>query len=80
MKLLDRPRSTLLAVAALLALPVLGEGLVRALGLPLPGALVGMLALLGGLIALGRVPRGLDAASAPLLRHLICSSSPPSPA
>ena len=71
MKLLDRPRSTLLAVAALLALPVLGEGLVRALGLPLPGALVGMLALLGGLIALGRVPRALDAASAPLLRHLM---------
>jgi len=25
----------------------------------------------GGLIALGRVPRGLDAASAPLLRHLM---------
>ena len=71
MKLLDRPRSTLMAVAALLVLPLLGEWFVQALGLPLPGALVGLLALLGGLIALGRVPRALDAASAPLLRHLM---------
>ena len=71
MKLLDRPRSTLMAVAALLVLPLLGEWFVQALGLPLPGVLVGLLGLLGGLIALGRVPRALDAASAPLLRHLM---------
>jgi putative effector of murein hydrolase LrgA (UPF0299 family) len=71
MKMLARPRSTLLGVAVLLALPVLGEGTARALGVPLPGALLGMLVLLGALVALGRVPRGLDAASAPLLRHMM---------
>ena len=71
MKLLDRWRSMLLAIAVLLALPVLGEAIVQGLGVPMPGALVGMLVLLGGLIGLGRVPRGLEAAAAPLLRHLM---------
>jgi putative effector of murein hydrolase LrgA (UPF0299 family) len=71
MKLLDRWRSMLLAIAVLLALPVLGEAIVQGLGVPMPGALVGTLVLLGGLIGLGRVPRGLEAAAAPLLRHLM---------
>ena len=71
MKMPDLPRSTLLAAAVLGLLPVLGEGVARSLGVPLPGALLGMLALLAGLMALGRVPRGLDTAAAPLLRHMM---------
>jgi len=58
-------------MAALVALQMAGDALVRALGIPVPGPLVGMVALLGVLIGLGRVPAGLRASSAPLLRHLM---------
>ncbi|MEZ5702731.1 MAG: CidA/LrgA family protein [Burkholderiaceae bacterium] len=43
----------------------------RARQRPVPGALVGLLLLLGGLVVWGRVPPALDDVSTPLLRHLM---------
>ena len=61
-----------LAAAVLLAgLQWLGDTLVAFLGWPLPGSLLGLLMLLGLLALRGGVPRGLDAVTAPLLRHLM---------
>ena len=66
-----RPAKALLAVAGLLALQVLGDALVALTGWPVPGALLGMLLLLGGLALKGRVPQAMEDASAPFLRHLM---------
>lgn len=66
-----RPAKALLAVAVLLALQVLGDTLVALTGWPVPGALLGMLLLLGGLAVSGRVPQAVEDASAPFLRHLM---------
>ena len=52
------------ALAALIGLQVLGEMLVASFGLPLPGALVGMLLLSAALAGMGCRPRW----SAPLAR------------
>lgn len=61
----------LLAFAVLAGLQFLGDAIVAWAGWPVPGALIGMLLLLGALCALGRVPQGLDDVGAPLLRHLM---------
>jgi holin-like protein len=61
----------LLAILSLFLMQVAGEALVRFSGLPLPGPLVGMLFMLFGLIALGRVPEGLRLTTQHLLRHLM---------
>ena len=54
----------------LLVFELLGEVLVRVSGLPLPGPVVGMFALLGILVLRGRSWPELDAAATTLLSHL----------
>lgn len=61
----------LYAVLALLAFQWLGEALVRALGWPLPGALVGALLLLAGLLVLGRLPKALEQVCGALLQNMM---------
>ena len=61
----------LYALTALLAFQLLGEVLVQLLGLPLPGAVAGMLLLLAGLLALGRVPQALERIAGGLLQHMM---------
>jgi holin-like protein len=61
----------LFACAVLVGLQFLGDALVAWTGWPVPGALIGLLLLLGALCMLGRVPQGLEDVSAPLLRHLM---------
>ena len=63
--------AVLYACLALLVLQWVGEVLVQALGLPLPGALVGALLLLVGLLLLGRLPKALEQTSAALLQNLM---------
>jgi len=69
----DPPRlaRAVVATAGLMGLQWLGDGLVAWLGWPVPGSLVGLLALLAGLLLADRVPKALDDVSAPLLRHLM---------
>jgi putative effector of murein hydrolase LrgA (UPF0299 family) len=50
--------SVLYAFGGLLSMQLLGEALVRSMGLPLPGALVGLLLLFFALLAYGKVPSG----------------------
>ena len=50
------------ALTVLLLCQLTGEVLVRLLGLPLPGPVVGMVILFVGLLVRGRVPSGLDQA------------------
>ena len=59
------------AFAALLVFQLAGETLAQALGLPVPGPLVGMLLLFAALLAWGRLPDGLREASGALLRNLM---------
>ncbi|RYF73850.1 MAG: CidA/LrgA family protein, partial [Comamonadaceae bacterium] len=47
------------AFALLLLCQLAGDAFARVSGLPLPGAVVGLVLLLAGLLALGRVPQGL---------------------
>ncbi len=54
----------------LLVFELMGEVLVRVTGLPLPGPVVGMFALLGTLVLRGRSWPELDAAATTLLSHL----------
>lgn len=61
----------LYAFAALFTFQLLGEALVRILGLPLPGALMGMLLLLGAIAALGRVPEALERTAGGLLQNMM---------
>jgi holin-like protein len=68
---LARLARVLLAGAGLLALQWLGDEVVSRLGWPVPGALVGLLVLLAGLLLRGGVPQALDDVSTPLLRHLM---------
>lgn len=58
------------AFTTLLGLQLLGEILARALHLPLPGALVGMLLLAALLLRRGEPPAWLEPAAQGLLRHL----------
>jgi holin-like protein len=59
------------AIASLLALHLLGELVVRAFALPLPGALVGMLLLFAVLSWRGRTPAALTRVGGTLLRHMM---------
>lgn len=59
------------AIALLFLLQVLGEAVVRLAGWPLPGAVVGMLALFALLLALRRVPAGLDRTAQSVLPHMM---------
>ena len=59
------------AITALLAFQFVGELVVRALGLPLPGALAGMLLLFAALVWLGRVPQALARTTGTLLQHMM---------
>ena len=63
--------AVLYAFLALLVLQWVGAVLVQALGLPLPGALVGALLLLVGLLLLGRLPKALEQTSGALLQNLM---------
>ncbi|MFV9506231.1 MAG: CidA/LrgA family protein [Oscillochloridaceae bacterium umkhey_bin13] len=58
------------ALLALLALQLVGEVLVRAVGLPLPGPVVGMLLLFVGLRLRGGVPTALQQVADGLLGNL----------
>lgn len=57
-------------ITVLLVCQLVGEVLVLALALPVPGPVVGMALLFGGLVARRRIPAGLDAVAGGLLRHL----------
>ena len=59
------------AIAALLMFQLVGELIVHATGLPLPGPLVGMMLLFAGLILAGRVPDALEAATGSLFRQMM---------
>lgn len=57
-------------ITLLLALQLAGEVIVAALGLPLPGPVVGMVLLFAGLVIRGGLPDGLDEVAQGLLKHL----------
>jgi len=59
------------AFALLLVFQLVGEVAVQALGLPLPGPLIGMLLLFGALVVRGGMPGALADAAGSLLRHLM---------
>lgn len=59
------------ALAALFVFQLIGEVLVQALELPLPGPLVGMLALFASLVLRGQANEPLREASGELLRHMM---------
>ena len=61
----------LYAFATLLGLQLLGEALVQWLQLPFPGALLGALLLLMGLLVYGRVPQALEATGQTLLQNMM---------
>ena len=61
----------LYALATLFAFNLLGELLVRATGLPLPGALVGTLTLLIGLLFYKRLPKPLEDTASVLLQNMM---------
>ncbi|HEX9370715.1 MAG TPA: CidA/LrgA family protein [Roseiflexaceae bacterium] len=58
------------AFAALIGFQLIGEVLVRALGAPIPGPVVGMLLLFGVLVRRGSVTPSLDRAAQGLLSYL----------
>ena len=60
-----------LGVGLLVLAQQAGDLTVDLIGLPVPGALVGMLLLLATLMALGRVPRPIELAAGGLLRHIM---------
>ncbi len=57
-------------ITLLLVYQLIGEVLVLALGLPVPGPVVGMLLMFLTLVIKGRAPQPLDQASTALLSHL----------
>ncbi len=59
------------AFALLLVFQLVGEVLAQALGLPVPGPLVGMLLLFAALLVHGRMPDALRDAAGAMLRHLM---------
>lgn len=61
----------LYALATLFAFNLLGELLVRATGLPLPGALIGTLLLLLGLLFYQRLPKPLEETAGVLLQNMM---------
>lgn len=58
------------SLTILLVCQLAGEVLVRLAGWPIPGPVVGMALLFGGLVLRGGLPADLDAAAGGLLRHL----------
>ena len=61
----------LYAIAVLFAFQLLGEFLARISGLPLPGALVGTLLLLVGLLFYKRLPKSLEDTAQVLLQNMM---------
>lgn len=61
----------LYSLAVLLLLQFLGEWIRQALGIPVPGPLIGMALMLVALCLLGRLPRALRHTSNGLLSHLM---------
>ena len=61
----------IVAIGLLLGLYLLGEAIVQAGGLPLPGALVGLLLLFVVLCVRGRIPESLGRVGGVLLRHIM---------
>ena len=61
----------LYALAALFAFQLLGEALVQLFQLPFPGALLGALLLLLGLMVYGRLPQALEQTSQTLLQNMM---------
>ncbi len=61
----------LYAVAVLLILQLVGEAFVRLTGLPIPGALVGLLLLFFGLVWRGHLPVALRDTAKHVLQHLM---------
>ncbi|RYF27362.1 MAG: CidA/LrgA family protein [Comamonadaceae bacterium] len=59
------------AWAALLGFQLLGELLVRAFALPVPGALLGLVFLVGYLMWLGSTPQALTDSANALLRNMM---------
>ena len=64
------PVPLIYGITVLLVYQLVGEVGVRALGLPVPGPVAGMLLLFLTLLLVGRVPDGLARASEGLLSHL----------
>jgi putative effector of murein hydrolase LrgA (UPF0299 family) len=60
----------LTAFTTLLVCQLIGEVVVRSLGLPVPGPVLGMVILFVALAVHGRVPEALDRVGGTLLRHL----------
>lgn len=60
----------LVGLLVLLLCQLLGEWLVLATGLPVPGPVMGMVLMLAGLIGLRRVPEAVRLPAEGLLRHL----------
>ena len=58
------------ALSLLFLCQLVGEVVVRALGLPFPGPVLGMGLVFAGLLARGRSDPALDAVSDTILRHL----------
>lgn len=58
------------ALLALLVYQLVGEVLSRALGLPLPGPVIGMLLLFGTLFVRNEIPAALRSTAETLLSHL----------
>lgn len=61
----------LYALAALFAFQLVGEAIVRWFDLPFPGALLGALLLLIGLLCHGRLPKALEQTSQVLLQNMM---------
>ncbi len=61
----------LYALAALFTFQLAGEALVRFFQLPFPGALLGALLLLLGLLIYGRLPQALEQTSQTLLQNMM---------
>lgn len=61
----------LYALAALLAFQLVGEAIVRYFQLPFPGALLGALLLLAGLLLYGRLPHALEQTAQTLLQNMM---------
>ncbi|MDA7418287.1 CidA/LrgA family protein [Xenophilus arseniciresistens] len=59
------------AFALLLLCQLAGDAVTRLCGLPLPGAVLGLIFLLLGLLALGRVPQALGECADKLLPHMM---------
>src|SRR5688500_10803745 len=61
----------LLAITVLFLFQLVGELLVRWLGLPIPGPLIGMVLLFAALLLRRAVPEGLRETAGQLLQHLM---------